>query len=187
MKRRRILLILLGSVAAITFAIFFWPREREPEYDGVSLSLWLKASRNYRKQMLGIPHRASPLPQYPVDGSKADSAIRHIGTNALPFLVRWIQYEPPAWRRSVDRIAFKLPPTVLNNRPARWLLADNKSDLADRAVTGFAFLGTNATAVLPELQRLAKNASKPRTQDRAEVAIALVNMFDGEGNEITNR
>src|SRR5580765_1901178 len=116
MKRRRILLLLLGSVAAITLAFLIWPREREPEYDGVPLSGWLNAKENFSASIHGIPDKALPYPNYPVDGSKSESAIRHIGTNALPFLVRWIQYKMPLWRRCLFGSIRYWPDRLLKSR-----------------------------------------------------------------------
>src|SRR6266481_1208433 len=129
MERRRLLLILLGCVASIVLASLVWPREREPEYGGVPLSKWLK----------GYEFHSMP-PEMPAPPPKTVSAIRHIGTNALPFLVRWIQYDEPRWRYSVNRVASKLPPALLYGRAGRWLLADRAQDRAKRAVVGFAFL-----------------------------------------------
>jgi len=164
MERRRLLLILLGCVASIVLASFFWPREREPEYNGVPLSAWLK----------GYEFHSMP-PEMPEPPPKTVSAIRHIGTNALPFLVRWIQYDEPRWRYSVNRVASKLPPALLYGRAGRWLLADRAQDRAKRAVVGFAFLGTNATPALPELKCLVKKPSKGARQYRAELAGMVVN------------
>jgi hypothetical protein len=100
--------------------------------------------------------------------------MRHIGTNALPFFVHWIQYEQPKWRTSIDRVLWKLPPTFLNTRAGRWLVADRTRDRAWRAVAGFAFLGTNAAPALPELRRFAHDDSKSQTQCRADVALMFV-------------
>jgi hypothetical protein len=86
MKRRRLLRILLASVASIMLAYLVWPREREPEYNGAALSTWLArcGSTNQSESLAAV------------------AAIRHIGTNALPFLIRWIQYEP-GWKDSLGR------------------------------------------------------------------------------------
>ena len=41
MKRRRLFIIISASIAAVILGFLVWPREREPEYNGVSLSTWL--------------------------------------------------------------------------------------------------------------------------------------------------
>ena len=165
---KRLKFILSGCVASMILAFLVWPREREPEYKGVPLSEWLKGYENLRGNLWVMP--ANKLDAI----SESISAVRHIGTNALPFLIRWIQYEQPGWRWSVVRVAWKLPPAIRDSRAGSWLLADRAEDRADRAVAGFAFLGTNATPVLPELQHLAKNANKPQTAYRAESALRFL-------------
>src|SRR5436190_119420 len=139
MKRRRILLFLLCSVAAITLSIFFWPRESEPEYNGVRLSIWL--------------HRYKSG-----DTLESFSAIRHIGTNATPFLIRWIQYQRPGWKNALRQNAWKLHPSnrvPLFKRFLTRLMRDDAEIRADGAVYGFEILGSKADPVRPELRRLA--------------------------------
>src|SRR5580765_2189932 len=94
MKRRRLVLILLGSVAAITLAVFIWPHEREPEYKGVPLSAWLDRGRR--------------------DPDFAP-AFKHMGTNALPFLIRAVKYEEPRWRTWFHRATSNWPRSLRNN------------------------------------------------------------------------
>jgi hypothetical protein len=179
MNKRRTMPIAASCIALLMIVGFlFWPRERErePQYNGVPLSKWLKGYND-------------PRGTYAPDAIEASSsAVRHIGTNALPVLVRWIQYEQPGWRRSVNRVASKLPPALLCTRAFRWLLADRARDRADSAVAGFAFLGTNASLALPELQRFRRNGGKPQTQYRAEWAVMLVpvRIPIAEFNEVPN-
>src|SRR5262245_48687478 len=120
MKRRRILLLLLGSVVAVALAILFWPREREPEYNGVSLSAWLDRTRGRR-----------------FDDEFA-KAIDHIGTNALPILLRSVGYQIPRWKFWLrSRVAQKLPAVIVGSRPIQWLLDDTALRRADAAVIAF--------------------------------------------------
>jgi hypothetical protein len=162
MKRRRILLLLLGSVVAITLAIFIWPREREPEYNGVKLSKWLETYRDKKPE--------------------AKEAIEHIGTNALPFLVSWIQYERPAWRSWLNQFSRRLPSPLQNTRPVNWLLANNTETRADSAVNGFKVLGKDSSPAFEALQRLSENRKTPATQLRAtECMLVTIQRFpDGD-------
>src|SRR5260221_7633398 len=57
--------------------------KREPAYKGRSLSQWIG-------RLPGIPTQDS--------ATEADRAVREIGTNAVPFLLEWIAYEPEPWR-----------------------------------------------------------------------------------------
>src|SRR4051812_12829515 len=73
--KRRVVRIVLTGVVVVAAVVLLWPRgEREPEYQGKKLSEWIGDEGNPRQ---------------------AD-AVRHIGTNALPFLIGWIRYETPA-------------------------------------------------------------------------------------------
>jgi len=157
MKGRRLLLILLGCVASITLAMLLWPTEREPEYNGVPLTKWLERYN---------------------DGNNAEAtaAIRRIGTNALPFLLRWIQYESPGWRISLDHLHTRLPSSVQKARVVKWLFKDKAEYRADLAVEGFSALRSAGKPASDELLRLAlaENSRARDTQRRA--TIALMNM-----------
>ena len=169
MKRRRILLFILSTVAAITFAILVWPREREPEYNAIPLSEW-------------ITH-------YNIDGydSQATEAIRHIGTNALPYLLRWIHYEKPRWKTSLNLLGAKLPSSIQKLPLFRWLVYDKAELRAERAVDAFSVLGPKARPATDELVRLAlvENLKAPNAQRRATYSLMKINQsvrpgdFDG--------
>jgi len=85
--RRRILLILAACAVVALLAAVFWPKEREPVYQGKKLSEWL--ARYCVSTDSQVPDR------------KAEEAILGIGTNALPVLVKWIAREPPDWKKGL--------------------------------------------------------------------------------------
>src|SRR5438270_12088434 len=82
--RRGISVAVLATVALVVLAVASWPGEREPEYKGKKLSEWLLAYRD------GLTNR--------VVQEEAAKAVRQIGTNSLPFLVSWMDYEQPKWK-----------------------------------------------------------------------------------------
>jgi hypothetical protein len=129
--------------------LLLWPREREPEYNGVTLSAWLQ---HYKARN---------------DTLETFAAIRHIGTNGFPFLLRWIQYERPGWRKFLYSAVSKLPRPLSGSRMVKWLLRDKAEERANSAVDGFEILGLGADPVRSELQRLAANSSARETQNRA--------------------
>jgi hypothetical protein len=161
MRRRRIFLILSGCLAAVTLAIFIWPGAREPEYNGVPLSKWLERYG----AAYGEDEPARPA-----------GAILQIGTNALPFLLRWIQYEAPGWRKQLDRLYASLPVSIQNIRLLRALLYDGAERRAELSVRAFSILGSKASSAADDLLRLAlaENPRAPNTQRRATAA--LMNM-----------
>src|SRR6266481_845561 len=157
MKRRRFFLILLASIASITLAFFIWRREREPAYNGVPLSTWLERYN---------------------DGNNAEAteAIRHIGTNALPFLLRWIRYETPGWRNALDHLHTRLPSSVQKARVVKWLFKDRAKYRAEMSVEAFSALRSAGKPASDELLRLAL-AQDPRTRSaQRRATIALINM-----------
>jgi hypothetical protein len=69
--RRRVIIVLAGCVLVAIGIVAFWPGEREPEYNGKTLSKWLKIYK-------------SPSADFtaPTQIEAAD-AVKHIGTNAI--------------------------------------------------------------------------------------------------------
>src|SRR4051794_32060954 len=110
MKKRRIFVVIFGCLAVAALALALWPHEREPEYNGISLSTWLE---RYKA-------RNNTLETF--------AAIRRIGTNGLPFLLRWIQYESPGWRKSLYSAVWKLPRPVSGSHVVTWLLRDQTEE-----------------------------------------------------------
>src|SRR6266446_7972195 len=105
MRRRRLLIFLLAGAGAAVVVFLAWPRQREPEYHGRTLSEWAFLVTG------PYPYHDGAFPKKPA----AEEAIRHIGTNALPWLLTWIQYdhperEPPAWMQRLCALANKLLP-----------------------------------------------------------------------------
>lgn len=138
----------VGLVAlAIAVAAAIWALlargDREPTYEGRTLSYWLKASIDYSG---GYPD--------PQKAMQATNAVRHIGTNALPWLVKWLGCKVPQWRNDlfayVPRQAFDDP------RLARKLIGPDGTHLW-LSLTGFEILGEEAAPALPALIALAGN------------------------------
>jgi hypothetical protein len=102
----------------------------------------------------------------------AVDAIRHIGTNALPVLIRWIQYEP-GWKDSVGRKILTWP-LLGKNHDVQRLIWNMTEYRALTAVNGFRILGSEANPALPELQRLADNPKAPETAIRATQCLILM-------------
>jgi hypothetical protein len=164
MKRgRRVLLILLGCGLAGVVAALVWPGEREPVYQGKKLSEWLlaydlgfanDAERTFLNRSITEEHPA------------ADDAIRHLGTNALPCLLRWIKYEPPLWRKKANPALLRIPVASIRQR----LFEGDR--LAIDAVCGFKALGSEANPAVPDLARLINDPR--RTESRARAMRALM-------------
>jgi hypothetical protein len=73
-----------------------------------------------------------------------------MGTNAVPYLVKWIQYETPGWK-TLLRKGFDYAPAKL--RP-KALFSEAKHDRADSCPRAFATLGPQSAPAVPELCRV---------------------------------
>ncbi len=155
MKRhRRILLLPLGFALVVTLVVLFSPRDRQPMYQGKELSQWLieyGASR-------GVDAAAA---------ERASNAVHQIGTNALPHLIKWMNFRTPRWR---DRLARSVP------APA-WLLpsiAGPGPTRVSEAVIGFKILGQDASPAVPQLTKMLGHWEPQRNTRAALIALGLV-------------
>lgn len=145
--RHRILLTALAAMlGSLWLAVFRGPRE--PSYAGKQLADWLSAM----------------TPGNPASETEA-AAVRAIGTNAIPFLLKWIRYERPAWKNSLNELStksFNHPLFDQAQDPAEWR--------ADNAAMAFHVLGPEADAAIPELTRL---MNTPDSSHSHRAAMAL--------------
>jgi|SRR5581483_2852049 len=122
-------------VAALVFSLR--EVEHEPQFQGRTLSAWL---------LRGDPH----LRTLTVDQERA---IRTMGTNALPFLLKWMQYEYPPWRR---RLARNVPWVFAR---FRFLFTDNQAERAMLSQECLSMLGPDVAPAIPELVKMMKQTN----------------------------
>jgi hypothetical protein len=153
MCKRRTLLLALALLLLTSLAWLYLRPLDEPKYQDRYLSEWLSAYRDF-------PYR-------PTNHAAADVAVRNIGTNALPHLLKWMRYQRPQWKSTLNG---NLPRRVRGNATFdRWF---NSADhLADYGYFGFMVLGTNAVSAIPELEALMKNQTNPAAALRAMSAL----------------
>ncbi len=147
-KRRRILILAAVALLAVAAIVALMPA-REPSYAGRSLSQWV--------DMLDSPPTTA-------QEQEAADAIRHIGTNAWPHLLKWIRYEKPhpPLPKLTNLLAglFGHPPPVDPNRRR-----------ADAAEAALAILVPDCGALVLELVGLRRDRSHPMTAERAATAM----------------
>ncbi len=111
--------------------------------------------------------------------------LREMGSNAIPYLLDWIHYEPPAWKRmvypavngSLRRLGF-----------SKTLNYDEPIMRAQGAIYCFALLGSVADAAVPELARMmndpkatnvARHATKALTEMRKSIPALAALLTNG--------
>ncbi len=140
-SRTVVLLIPLAVALAALLWALHQPRDQEPTYNGRTLSQWLTTA---------IDCRFTDAAQ----ARQATNAVHHIGTNALPRLIKWLDCEIPKWR---DNLADRLPRQAFTHpRLARPLLGPDATRLW-LGVTGFEILREEGAPALPALIALAGN------------------------------
>lgn len=163
-KWSRTLLLLIplaGACAALLWALLP-PRDHEPTYQGRSLSHWLTTAIDCRF----------------TDAAKAreaTNAVHHIGTNALPWLVKWLDSQIPKWR---DNLMNRLPrQAYAHPRFARPVLGPAGTRLW-LSVTGFEILGEEAAPAVPALLALAGNWEP---NDRSQCVLLALSFLGNSG------
>src|SRR6266705_2475093 len=122
-KRRRFLLIVL-PVVGIFVSLALLKGDKEPTYQGRSLSEWFAVySTNLQQEE----------PESKRKAADAKQAIRNIGTNALPILLKRIQYQSSKSRIGFLRFVDKLPSMIWNNRLVLPFLKDKGALAAENA------------------------------------------------------
>ena len=143
-----------GLAAALLIAL---AHAREPQHEGYPLSKWIAF----------LDERSKDDPDYPSPRQlRARKAIKTFGTNATPFLLKWIRYETPFWRAN-------LPACVEVRLPA-FIQIDRRAVRASGALEALKTLGSAAGDAIPELSRLMNDPEAWETADRATAALAYM-------------
>ena len=138
---RRKSLVALGGLILVGVVVLLWivtpSREKEPVYQGKKLSEWLADFG---------PNRYPP----PAKTQEDTAAIRAIGTNALPLLLKWIDADDGSVKGAIcawiDKHSWF---------PVRPLSAQSKAIMAN---AGFHILGRNqAAGAVPALSQIVRN------------------------------
>jgi hypothetical protein len=134
MKRVRIIVIavfvLLGGGLSVCLH-----QTREPRYQGRTLTEWLKL--------------AGAAPDYSVTVREATNAVKRIGTNAIPFLLKKISTRDSRFKR-------RLMALIDRQSIFHFHLTDEDEEVWLGA-TGFFILGKDAVSAVPALGELAKS------------------------------
>ena len=155
MTRRRYIITAGLLAATVVAGVVALTLPREPAWDGQPLSDWLQIGYG-----TGMTHGDT-------DRDDADAAVRHIGTAALPILVRELgaKHSHTRWRL----VQF------LQSHSIYCLRYPYPDERRSRAVGAFHALRGVATPALPEIRRY---LSDPELQSDAQSAIDAILEID---------
>ena len=159
-KRKKQVLISIGLIALATVCFFALRPRNEPKYQDRYLFDWLRAYSLSNPELLSNETR-----------DKAEVAVRNIGTNALPYLVKWIAYKRPAWRTTLRK---KLPAFITTREPVAGWLDGDVVLRRECASVGFLILGTNAVSAIPELLAMIKDSTNSASRNGARHALISI-------------
>lgn len=118
----------------------------EPVYEGKPLSEWL----------LRFPPSARALNSDFTEGRIL--AIRSIGTNAVPWLLKWVRFQPQTWRTNLAAGAARLPRSIASASIYDWIYEGDARTRSQQASYTFGALGADAKMAYPELRAIATNS-----------------------------
>lgn len=156
MNQRRRIAFALGLLSAFAFVLWVTFHSREPEYQGKKLGEWLRQIEAAQD----IESR---------EWQEATHAVRQIGTNALPHLVRGLQASDPRWKIEALDWAGQMLSKDLSDHLAR---RDR-----DRALLTFHVLGPMARPAVPDVAALITNAN-PDFADAAFAALTQIGIAE---------
>jgi len=147
-KTRRYLLVTL-LIAVLGFASWLLLRpDPEPSYQGKPLSYWLE----------GLALGSTPPAQ-------ANEAVRQIGTNAIPTLLRMLKMRDSNFKLNFIHFASKHHVISMNYLSYIWFRTAEIRHY--EAISGFTCLGSQARSAVPELIKLLADPSKDIKNDAA--------------------
>src|ERR1051325_2269151 len=145
MRKRRKLLIAVLVLVVVFACIALLSGDKEPSCKGQTLSEWFA---------IYSAHFEQDNPESKAKTEEAKGAIKEIGTNALPILLKRIQYEPSLARIRFLKVVDKLPSILWDNRLVLPLVKDSRSIAAENATGIFVMLGAECQPAVPELTSL---------------------------------
>jgi hypothetical protein len=138
MKRLRI----IGIIFAILFVaalVFLLVQPKEPSFRGRTLSAWLVDAVPQINDMTNYRYAAFRQ-------ATANRAIKEIGTNAIPWLLKWMQATPSPLKDRLNLLLDKQHVIQFRFEKFEWKQS--------KALYGFEILGGDALPAVPALLRL---------------------------------
>jgi HEAT repeat protein len=171
-KHRKLFVPFACLAAFITLLVLV--SDHEPTYRGRTLSKWLatyQADASVTEKYMPVDWRGhTPTARQ----KEAAAAVRHIGTNAIPWLLKRLRYEkqPLKWTMLLQYTKF-----TRHLREKIFVQAVEPYEVRNSALLGFALLGDDASSAAPSLLRLAEDEDT----DRAYRALGALSCLGERG------
>ena len=124
----------VGAGLTALVAAFLVFLTREPEFDGRNLMQWLE---------IGTTNFAA-----------ASNTLARIGTNSLPFVLKWTGAEPEPANRKPPGYLLKLPRPIRAKSMGYWMSHDDTERRAALARVALRALQGKACSIVPELKAM---------------------------------
>ena len=155
------MIVAAAASALLVLLVADSDRSPKPSYSGRKLSYWV--------ERYVVPDQESGKIQY----GEVDRAIRQIGTNGFPFLLKWVRYEPRPWKRKLCGAANSIIERV--NPSWHFSIRDQDEIRAEGSVWAFKALSAEADAVIGELTILLND---PKARVAASRAVEILCRVD---------
>lgn len=142
---RRAWFIIAALVAAVAVTLWLSQQQQQPRYAGHPLSYWV---------------RSLALPKTPGSHRLAEAAVRAAGTNAIPYLVNWIQKEHPGrLATAYDKLLWKIKPSLYFSHASGFE--------GEGAAIALRILGPEAKDAIPALTKIMNDTERYTASQRA--------------------
>src|SRR3954463_6177234 len=119
MPRRKVIIAILAAEVCGVWACVFWLEEPEPVYKGKKLSEWI-----IDEDVQSVERR---------------EAILNLGSNAVPFLIKWAGYQPGV----VKKMRYYIAKNGRRWFGLAWKPKDKQEELSFAVPEAFLVLGQN--------------------------------------------
>jgi hypothetical protein len=166
-KRHKILLLTSGLIVTLVCWAFV-RSDSEPSFGGKPLSKW------------AMKYGFNPTPQG--EDKEAVAAIRHIGTNAIPTLLEWVQYQPTKRNPSLPKM-LQYMRLLTSSTPFRPKKNEERIPYQYLAPSVFDVLGPQAKGAIPKLNQLMNSHNDPMVIRQAAFSLGFLGKH--LGNEVS--
>jgi hypothetical protein len=161
-------MLVVGFACALIGAVVIvlcLSRPNEPEYQGKKLSWWVDGCPLYMRPAL----LRSEYPR----GETAD-AMRAMGTNSIPYAVRWIATEPKPWHFVATYVVTNTAVPMFARRRLEPLAIGRINARSFKAGRALRFLGTNSAGAVQPIGKILESTGDRTTRMLAFSALCQI-------------